>query len=68
MCIRDSLQQMRSLEPACTVPVIILSAKILTAEDMSRLQEGVAVVLGKGLFSMEEMLSLIHISEPTRPY
>lgn len=55
----EVLQQMRSLDPVCTVPVIILSAKILTAEDMSRLQEGVAVVLGKGLFSMEEMLSRV---------
>jgi YesN/AraC family two-component response regulator len=39
-----------------SVPVIVLTAQILTESDMARLQQGVAAVLGKGLFSVEEVL------------
>jgi CheY-like chemotaxis protein len=51
----DVLRIMREQESTRNVPVVVLSAQILTASDMLRLQEGVAAVLGKGLFSMDEV-------------
>jgi CheY-like chemotaxis protein len=44
----EVLRVMREQESTRQVPVIVLSAQILTAQDMSRLQEDVAAVLGKG--------------------
>ncbi len=55
----ELLQAMREQESMRGVPVIVLSAQILTAHDMAKLQEGVAAVLGKGLFSVEEVLSQV---------
>ena len=52
----EVLRNMRAQETTRNIPVIVLSAQILTAHDMARLQEGVAAVLGKGLFSLEEVL------------
>ncbi len=52
----EVLRVMRAQESTRNVPVIVLSAQILTAHDMLRLQEGVAAVLGKGLFSVDEVL------------
>jgi YesN/AraC family two-component response regulator len=55
----ELLQMMREQDATRNIPVIVLSAQILTAHDMTRLQEGVAVVLGKGLFSIEEVLTQV---------
>ena len=55
----EVLRIMRAHDATRSVPVIVLSAQILTASDMLRLQEGVAAVLGKGLFSMEEVLNQV---------
>jgi signal transduction histidine kinase/DNA-binding LacI/PurR family transcriptional regulator/DNA-binding response OmpR family regulator len=55
----ELLQAMRAQKLTCTVPVIILTAQILTAQDMDRLHQGVAAVLGKGLFSAEEVLAQV---------
>lgn len=55
----EVLRVMREQEGTRNVPVIVLSAQILTSHDMSRLQEGVAAVLGKGLFSLEEVLGQV---------
>ncbi len=55
----ESLQAMREQELMRGVPVIVLSAQILTSHDMAKLQEGVAAVLGKGLFSVEEVFSQV---------
>lgn len=52
----EVLRIMRAREATRNVPVIVLSAQILTASDMLCLQEGVAAVLGKGLFSVDEVL------------
>ena len=52
----EVLQVMREQESTRSIPVIVLSAQILTSHDMQRLQEGVAAVLGKGLFSVDEVL------------
>ena len=39
--------------------MIVLTAQILTREDMARLQHGVAAVLGKGLFTTAEVLAQV---------
>jgi signal transduction histidine kinase/DNA-binding LacI/PurR family transcriptional regulator/AraC-like DNA-binding protein/DNA-binding LytR/AlgR family response regulator len=56
----EVLEIMRTMESVRSIPVIIVTGKVLTETDMSRLNEGVAAVLGKGLFSIEETIS--HIS------
>jgi signal transduction histidine kinase/DNA-binding LacI/PurR family transcriptional regulator/DNA-binding response OmpR family regulator len=55
----DVLHIMREQDATRNVPVIVLSAQILTASDMQRLQDGVAAVLGKGLFSVDEVLDQV---------
>jgi CheY-like chemotaxis protein len=55
----EVLRRMRAQESTRAIPVIVLSAQILTAHDMLRLQEGVAAVLGKGLFTKDEVLSQV---------
>ena len=53
------LEAMREKDETRNIPVIILTGKILTEKEMIRLNRGVATVLGKGLFSVEETLSHI---------
>lgn len=50
------LEAMRASDLTREIPVIVVSGKSLTETEMIRLNEGVAVVLKKGLFSMEETL------------
>ncbi len=58
----EVLRVMREQDATRNVPVLVLSAQILTASDMLRLHEGVAAVLGKGLFSMDEVLNQVEIA------
>lgn len=53
------LEAMREREETRHIPVIVLTAQILTAQDMARLQRGVAAVLGKELFSKAEVLAQV---------
>lgn len=53
----DVLEAMRASEATRTIPVIILTAQTLTDHDIVRLNRGVAAVLGKGVFSLEETLT-----------
>jgi signal transduction histidine kinase/DNA-binding LacI/PurR family transcriptional regulator/AraC-like DNA-binding protein len=53
------LEAMQADERARAIPVIVLTAQLLTQEDMARLNQGVAAVLEKGLFSTEETLAHI---------
>jgi len=53
------LAHLREEELNRTTPVIVLTAQILTTQDMHRLQEGVTAVLNKGLFSVDEVLSQV---------
>ena len=53
------LEAMRSEERTRDIPVIVLTGQMLTEKEMARLNRGVATVLGKGLFSVEETLSHI---------
>jgi len=55
------LEAMHKLEIARAVPVVVISAKALTEEEMARLNHSVAAVLHKGMFSSAETLG--HIRE-----
>jgi CheY-like chemotaxis protein len=51
------LEAMQVGETTRDIPVVVLTGRVLTEEDMERLNRGVAAVLGKGLFSVEETLA-----------
>lgn len=53
------LEAMRENKSTSKIPVIVITGKTLTGEDMERLHQGVAVVLKKGLFSPEETVAHI---------
>jgi signal transduction histidine kinase/DNA-binding LacI/PurR family transcriptional regulator/PleD family two-component response regulator len=53
------LEVMQSQETLRDIPVIVLTGQGLTSTDMARLNQGVATVLEKGVFSVEE--TLVHI-------
>jgi len=53
------LEAMRQEEMSCNIPVIVLTRRVLTEEDMVRLNRGAASVLGKGLLSVQETLEHI---------
>jgi CheY-like chemotaxis protein len=55
----DVLEGMRTRESMREVPVIVVTGKELTEADMVRLNQGVAVVLKKGLFGIDETLAHI---------
>lgn len=54
------LEAMREHEHTRKIPVIVLTGRLLTEADMARLNRGVATVLSKGLFSIDETLA--HVS------
>jgi len=51
------LQAMREAPWTHNIPVIVITGKDLTEADLARLNEGVAVVLQKGLFSPQETIA-----------
>jgi len=53
------LEAMREREATRDIPVIVLTAQVLREADMARLNRGVATVLNKGLFSVQETLAHI---------
>ena len=53
------LEAMRDDERTRGIPVIVLTGQALTAEDMTRLNQGMATVLGKGMFTTQETLEHI---------
>jgi DNA-binding response OmpR family regulator len=53
------LARMREREPTRNTAVVVLTSKTLTEDDMARLSNGVATVMSKGLYGVEEMLSHI---------
>ena len=57
----EVLAAMRQEDALRHVPVIVLTANVLTEVDMARLHQGVTTVLKKGVFSLEETLQ--HIQE-----
>jgi signal transduction histidine kinase/AraC-like DNA-binding protein/ABC-type sugar transport system substrate-binding protein len=56
----EVLETMREQETTRDIPVIILTGRTLTEEDMARLNRGVSTVLSKGVFTVDE--TIIHIS------
>lgn len=48
------LEEMRKTEATRNIPVVVITGQVLTKEDMTRLNLGVASVLGKGMFSVDE--------------
>lgn len=56
----EVLEAMRAVESTSKIPVIVVTGKILLESEMERLNQGVAAVLAKGLFSIEETIG--HIS------
>lgn len=53
------LQAVREARWAHNIPVIVITGKDLTEDDLARLNEGVSVVLQKGLFATEETIAHI---------
>ncbi|RPJ26103.1 MAG: helix-turn-helix domain-containing protein [Chloroflexi bacterium] len=53
------LEAMRANESTRDVPVIVLTGQVLTERDMARLNRGVATILEKGMFSVEDTLAQI---------
>ncbi len=53
------LDELRTRESTRDIPVIILTARLLSDADLERCNHGVASILGKGLFSAEETLGHI---------
>jgi AraC-like DNA-binding protein len=53
------LNAMRNDKRTSRIPVIIITGTILTKEDMDRLNQGVSVILQKGIFDMSETIQHI---------
>lgn len=53
------LERMRQDRRLCAVPVIVLTAQMLSGAEMARLQRGVVAVLRKELFSEAEVLAQV---------
>ena len=53
------LEAMQSSDALRSIPVIVVTGKALTEEEMDRLNRGVTVVLRKGLFNIEETIDHI---------
>ncbi len=58
----EFLDQHRSRESLRDIPVIILTARIMSDTDLERCNRGVASILGKGLFTTEETIDRINIA------
>jgi AraC-like DNA-binding protein len=50
------LETMRERVGMRDVPVVVLTAQVLSEDDMARLNRGVVTVLGKGVFNIDETL------------
>jgi YesN/AraC family two-component response regulator len=53
----EVLKAMRDREATRDIPVVVITGQVLTEAEMARLNQGVATVLGKGLFDLEETLA-----------
>lgn len=58
----EVLEAMRAVESTRKIPIIVVTGKILTESEMERLNQGVAAVLAKGLFSIEETIGHISVA------
>jgi YesN/AraC family two-component response regulator len=51
------LAAMRADDAMRDIPVIVVTGKILSEEEMARLNQGVTAVMGKGLYNLDETLA-----------
>lgn len=56
----ELLEIMRSMESTRNIPVVVVTGKVLTQAEMERLNQGVATVLSKGMFSIDETIAHIN--------
>lgn len=56
----DVIEALQSQAATRTIPVLVLTSQVLTPDDMARLNRGVAAVLEKGLYTVEE--TLMHLA------
>jgi signal transduction histidine kinase/DNA-binding response OmpR family regulator/ABC-type sugar transport system substrate-binding protein len=61
------LAQMREWDKTRDTAVIVLTSKSLTEADMARLNQGVAMVMGKGLYAASEMLAHVEATLGRNP-
>ncbi len=55
----EVIKAIRNNEKWRSIPVIVITAKDLTAEDKERLNGGVALIIRKGAYKKEELLTII---------
>lgn len=53
------LERLRELQSTRQIPVIVVTAHTLNTEEMARLNQGVAMIMSKGMFTPEETLKQI---------
>jgi len=58
----ELLEAMRENERTRNIPVVILTAQILSTTDIDRLQQGISAVLSKGVFSMKEVINQVEFT------
>jgi signal transduction histidine kinase/DNA-binding LacI/PurR family transcriptional regulator/AraC-like DNA-binding protein len=51
------LEAMRARPTMRTIPVVVVTGQVLSESEMARLNQGVATVLNKGIYSLEETLA-----------
>jgi len=56
------LDELRTRESTRDIPVIILTARLLSDADLDRCNQGVATILGKGIFNAEETLGHVEVA------
>jgi AraC-like DNA-binding protein len=61
------LDHLRAGEKTRDIPVIILTARLLSDEDLKRCNQGVSVILNKGLFNATETLNHIEKTLDRQP-
>jgi signal transduction histidine kinase/DNA-binding LacI/PurR family transcriptional regulator/DNA-binding response OmpR family regulator len=55
----DLLEAMRARTATQGIPVIVITGQVLTDEDLERLNRGVATILSKGVFTVDETIGRI---------
>jgi len=61
------LDAMRTDQSMRNIPVVVLTGQVLTDEDMARLNQGVAAVLQKGIFSAQETMDHVESALASAP-
>jgi CheY-like chemotaxis protein len=62
----DVARALRETEPTARIPILVLTAKDLSAEDHARLNGEVSVIMAKASFSRQELLAELRRALPKR--